>query len=62
MKYRILSTQEIQSLQPFENNLEQEELEQYIVSKGFYDIDFFVNFFLGHYKKDKKTEQPIADA
>lgn len=42
--------------------MNEEEYSQYIYSKGYHDVDFFINFFLDHYKKDKKTGETIQEA
>lgn len=49
MKYQILTREELVLLEPFETELDEEELSQYLVSKGFYDKDFFCQYFLGGY-------------
>lgn len=38
------------------------EYSQYIYSKGYHDVGFFIDFFLDHYKKDKKTGKSIKGA
>ena len=49
MKYQILTREELVLLEPFETELDEEELSQYLVSKGFYDKDFFCQYFLSGY-------------
>lgn len=55
MKFKIINKKQIKTIEKYGieklNNLEKT---QYIVSKWFYDIDFFWNFFLNH-RKTKKT-------
>lgn len=49
MKYEILAKEEISLLEPLESKLWEEEFNQYVVSKGFYDKDFFCQYFLSGY-------------
>ena len=37
------------------------ELRRYVYRRWYYDDDFFINYFLWHYKVDKKTKESIAD-
>lgn len=42
--------------------LELQEKAWYVYWRGFYDIEFFVNYHFKHYKTDKKTGEPIQDS
>lgn len=56
----ILSKKQIKWLEKhWIPNLTSEEKTQYIYSKGFHDIEFFTDFHLSSYKKDKKTQRAI---
>lgn len=44
------------------DELDDKEFRAYVYSKGFYNIEWFTDHFLGHYKVDKKTGVPIATA
>lgn len=57
MKY---SKETILSIDP--NKLKQEHLSRYIYWRWYYDLVFFSNYFLSHYKQDKKTGNPIRSA
>lgn len=49
MKYEILKKEEIKLIEPLEDQLFDDELNQYVVSKWFYDKDFFCQYFLDGY-------------
>jgi len=53
----MLTPLEIRSLEDLGiiDELDDELMRAYLWSKGFYDMDWFTDFFLGHYKVDKKT-------
>lgn len=60
--YKLLSPEELAKLKPIKDQLTNAEIDQYIYSKWYYDVDFFIDFFLWHYKRDKKTNRPIKSS
>lgn len=60
--YKLLNKKQLDKLKPLIDEMNEEEYSQYIYSKGYHDVDFFINFFLDHYKKDKKTGETIQEA
>ena len=62
MKYKILSKPELKYLLKNKHLINEEIAKQMIVSRGFYDRAFFVDYFLWHFKQDKKTKEKIASA
>ncbi len=63
-KPEMLTPIEIRSLEELNivDALDDKEIRAYLRSKGFYDMEWFTDNYLGHYKVDKKTWVPIATA
>lgn len=59
--YKILEQQEINSLEPYIDDFNEQELAQYLYSKWYYDYDFFEDYFLKHLKIDIETGKYIKD-
>ena len=60
--YKLLAQDQLKKLKPHTKTMSEEQKAQYIYSKGFHDVGFFIDFFLGHYKQDKKTGEKIPEA
>jgi hypothetical protein len=60
--YKLLTLKEIKKLKSIKNTLNDNQLWQYIYSKGYHDVDFFIDFFLWQYKTDKKTGDSIKSS
>jgi hypothetical protein len=59
---KILSVEQVQRIEELDNPQEYltpTEHDQYIYSKGFYDIEFFTDYYLSHYKINKDTGQSV---
>jgi hypothetical protein len=48
--YEKLTKNEIKELSKYENELNEKAVRQYVYWKGFYDIEFFSDYFLLHWK------------
>lgn len=59
MKYKLLSHKEVELLEEYIDDMEIEEKNQWTFSKWFYDIWWFTDIFLSHWKVDKKTKEVI---
>jgi len=55
----LLSYEDVKLIEPFYWILSDREANQYIYSKWYYDIEWFTDFHLSHYKRDKKTKWMI---
>ena len=55
-KYELLSKEDIELLEPYEDELEENELAQYVYSKGFYDKVFFWDYFLTNWKGSENAD------
>lgn len=62
MKYKILTTEEIDRLMTKQNQRTAKVAEQIIISKGYHDPNFFADFFLPHLKIHKRTKKRVPSA
>jgi hypothetical protein len=60
--FKLYSKAYLKKLEPLIDEMNDLEYSQYIYSKGYHDVGFFIDFFLDHYKKDKKTGESIKEA
>lgn len=62
MKYQILSKEDLSRAWDCYDDLNLAGKRRVIVSQWFYDREFFIDYLLSHYKRDKKTQEVIESA
>lgn len=60
--YRHLTQEEVKKAGSIVDHITDEEIRQYLYWRWYYDVGFFIDYFLWQYKTDKKTWQKIESA